>query len=115
METKSPITPPKPFFKWAARCSLAAPLITALFVGLIVYADNHVAYGLSYDVVGPTLGWGMLIVIGGLILGVISIFGLIGHGVPLMIWTAFAGILLSCAVGFGVFVLAIGYSMGRGC
>ena len=83
--------------------------------GLMVFADTRVAFGLDYDFISSALGCGMIIVISSLILGVISIPGLIGHGVPLMIWTACAGILLSCAVGFGVFVLAIGYSMGHGC
>src|SRR5690242_15390778 len=111
MESEYPIDPPKPFFKWAARYSLMAPLATALVVMFILFIDRNP----DYDFMNFVLGSSMLIVISSLLLGVIGFFGVMDHGAPFMMVTAIAGVVLSCVVGFGLFVLAIGNSMGHGC
>src|SRR5437879_4721228 len=104
MNTEAPASSPKPFFKWAARYSLVAPLATAAVTLFTVFAVR----GAGYEFVNFVLSCGMLIVITSLISGVVSFFGVMGRGVRILVWTAAAGILSSCVMGFGIFVLAIG-------
>jgi hypothetical protein len=112
MSEDLPISPPKPFFKWAGRYGLAVPLATALpITGLLVFPGH----GAGYDFNIFILNCGLLNVISSLVAGVISFFGVAGSSERSLVWVAIAGMFLSCAVGFGIFVLSVCNSIGHGC
>ena len=91
--------------------SFVAPLATAAAIFLIFYGFPNP----GYDFANFFLTTGLIVVITSLIFGVISLFGIERHGARAILWKALLGILLSCVVGFGIFVMAVGVAMGHGC
>jgi len=110
------VGPRKSFFTWAAMYSFVAPLATAAVSFAIFYGVHFLGGGPLGDGSTNFISLsGLIVVATSLILGVVSLFGIERHGARVILWKALLGILLSCVVGFGIFVLALAAAMGHGC
>lgn len=101
----------KSLFNRAAWCSFFIPLATVAVTFLLLFADSRI----GSDAAGIYLFWAFWIQAISLILGIASLFGIPKHGARLILWKAALGILLSCGMGFVIFVLAVGNAMGHNC
>src|SRR6266446_2504970 len=96
----NPVDSRKSFFNRAAWCSFCIPLVTAAVTFVLTcaiifkYMDGDFFFSYLY--------WAFRFQIIGVILGLLSLFGIPRHGAELILWKAAAGIATSCGVGYVV-------------
>ena len=97
------------FFSVAAWISLIIPLTTfGVIAGLLSLSGHtNLLPPPSRQFTGDLNGWAVLIDLGSLILGVISLFGIRRHGAAFILWKAVPGIIASGALGFYHFLITM--------
>jgi hypothetical protein len=112
MNAVVPNSPVKSFFTWAAWYSLVTPFVTAAITFLVLFVESRTGY-MEYDIVNFVLLCGFLLVISSLISGALSFFGVPRHGARVIVWKAIIGMLASCIVGLGIFVVSMGQALAH--
>jgi hypothetical protein len=105
MSESNIVAPPKrqpSFFGVAAWISLVIPLVTFGVIFGLLSLSGHTSLlpPPSRQFSGDLNGWAVLIDLGSLFLGVISLFGIRRHKVAFILWKAVPGILASGIFGF---------------
>jgi hypothetical protein len=108
----NPVDSRKSFFNRAAWYSLSIPFITAAVTFGLTCAVIH-KY-LDNDSFVTYLIWAFCFQIIGVILGLLSLFGIRRHGAGLILWKGAAGIAASCYVGYAIPRLAFAFAW-HGC
>ena len=88
---------PKPsFFSIAAWYCWIAPLV-ATAIATVIYSDEG---DTRYHRLGdPAVDITFYVCVSGLVLGVVSLFGIRQHGARVILWKALLGIVVSCLCG----------------
>ncbi|SRR5260221_6810100 len=108
----NPVDSRKSFHNRAAWWSFSIPLITApVTFGLICAEINR---NMDSDSFVLYLIWAFCFQIIGVILGLISLFGIPRHGAKLILWKAAIGIAASCGIGYVIPLLAFAFAW-HGC
>lgn len=108
----NPVDSRKSFHNRAAWYCFSIPLVTAAVTFVLACAEIH-KY-LDSDSFVIYLIWAFCFQIIGVILGLLSLFGIPQYGAKLILWKAAIGILASCGIGYVIPQLAFAFAW-HGC
>jgi hypothetical protein len=107
------LDPRKSLFNWAGWCSFFITIVTFIATFTLCSINQHKE--LNYDLMGRCLSYAFYLSVAGLILGIISLFGIPKCGRRLILWKASIGILGSCGMGYSILMIAVAISLGHNC
>jgi hypothetical protein len=96
-------------FNRAAPCSLFIPIITCPLVLLLAFIRRTIATDAIFD----CFLCAFCLQVIGLILGIVSFFGVRKYGDEVIVWKGIVGIVASCSMGIMIFALGAGIAMER--